>query len=106
MFSRIALFLTLLLAAAVAHGYEATGGGDIKFTPLNANPVFFSHDYHLKLKGLKCLACHFGSFTMGSGTYKIKKEKLNKRDFCGHCHSGMKAFDQNETTHCSRCHKR
>jgi hypothetical protein len=29
---------------------------------------------------------------------------LNKRDFCGHCHNGMKGFNLESEKNCSRCH--
>jgi len=84
----------------------AEGGGDITFNPANSDPVRFSHDYHLKTRGIKCSACHFRTFEQESGSFKIKKEKLNKRDFCGHCHNGMKGFDAQSDKNCKRCHNK
>ncbi len=81
------------------------GGGDIVFTPKNADPVQFSHDYHLKLRGLKCAACHFQKFMKGAG-YQMKKEEITKNAFCVHCHNGMKAFDASNDKNCTRCHKK
>ena len=83
----------------------AAGGGDISFTPKNADPVQFSHDYHLKLRGLKCAACHFQKFAKGVG-YEMKKEQITKNDFCVHCHNGLKAFDVASPNNCNRCHKK
>lgn len=83
----------------------AAGGGDITFKPANTDPVHFSHDYHLKTKGIKCTACHFTLFSNGGG-YIMKKEKLNKEEFCGHCHNGLKAFDLGSSKNCARCHKK
>jgi hypothetical protein len=31
---------------------------------------------------------------------------LNKRDFCQHCHNGMKSFDVASVKNCERCHKK
>lgn len=94
--------LALLLAASAARG----AGGDITFTPRNLDPVVFSHEHHTKSRGVKCMACHFDKFAVGSGGFKISQEKLNKRDFCGHCHNGLKAFDMGAQTNCARCHKK
>lgn len=93
----------IFLAAAV---YSATGGGNLKFTPEKAAPVYFSHEYHVDVKGIKCMACHLHRFELVRGTYKMKKGKLNKRDFCEFCHNGLKGFDAGSTKNCNRCHKR
>lgn len=81
----------------------AQNGGNITFTPKNAAPVYFSHDYHIKTRGVKCSACHFRTFT--SSGYQIKKDKLTKRDFCEHCHNGLKGFDAGSEKNCTKCHK-
>ncbi len=83
----------------------AAGGGDIVFTPQNIEPVHFSHDYHLHVRGLKCGACHFQKFAKGAG-YEMHKEKITKDGFCGHCHNGLKAFDLASSKNCTRCHKK
>lgn len=95
---------TLMLVFPPALSYAA-GGGDITFTPPNIEPVKFSHDYHLKARGLKCAACHFQKFSKGQG-YEMKKETITKRDFCVHCHNGMKGFDAASVKNCSRCHNK
>ena len=82
----------------------AAGGGDITFSPTNMDPVHFSHDYHLNIRGIKCAACHFPTFAQDAASFQIKKEMLNKRDFCGHCHNGMKGFNLESEKNCSRCH--
>ncbi len=96
----IMMMLTIALPAF------AVGGGNITVTPRTSDPVIFSHDYHMKTRGIKCVACHFSTFSDESGSYKIKKEKLNKRDFCQHCHNGMKSFDAASEKNCKRCHKK
>jgi c(7)-type cytochrome triheme protein len=92
--------LVLLAAASTA---SAVGGGDIEFKPTGADPVRFSHDHHAKTRGLKCAACHFQKFSKGQG-YEMKKETITKRDFCSHCHNGMKSFDAASGKNCTRCH--
>lgn len=96
----LALFALFLTSGA----YGA--GGDITFTPKGSGPVVFSHDLHTKSRGMKCLACHFDRFAVGGGGFKISQEKLNKREFCGHCHNGMKSFDMESKKNCVRCHKK
>ena len=99
----------LLVAAAVmtagALSVFAAGGGDITFNLTKADPVHFSHDYHLKLRGLKCAACHFQKFSKGA-SYEMNKTAITKQDFCSHCHNGMKAFDAGATKNCTRCHRK
>src|SRR5512138_550589 len=98
-----------LLAAAVmiacAIPVLAAGGGDITFNLTKADPVHFSHDYHLKLRGLKCAACHFQKFSKGA-SYEMNKSAITKQDFCAHCHNGMKGFDVGAAKNCARCHKK
>lgn len=100
-----ALFLAVMTLLCPAGTIIAAGGGDIAFNLTKVDPVRFSHDYHLKLRGLKCAACHFNKFSKGSG-YEMKKESITKRDFCEHCHNGMKAFDAAGTKNCARCHRK
>jgi c(7)-type cytochrome triheme protein len=93
--------IALLLCSTVSA--FAAGGGDITFKVPNTDPVHFSHDYHLKLRGLKCTACHFNKFARGA-TYEMKKGSITKREFCVHCHNGMKGFDLDSAKNCVRCH--
>lgn len=102
---RSSLFSVLFLPVLLATTVLAVGGGDITFTPPQADPVHFSHDYHAKARGLKCAACHFQKFAKGAG-YEMKKEAITKRDFCNHCHNGMKGFDSSAERNCARCHKK
>lgn len=99
------LLLVLLFLFTTATSALAVGGGDITFPLQKADPVHFSHDYHMKTRGLKCVACHFQKFSKGQG-YEMKKEVITKRDFCEHCHNGMKGFDAGSTKNCNRCHKK
>ena len=98
-------FVVIVTILWSAPAVLAAGGGDIQFSLTKADPVLFSHDLHLKAKGLKCAACHFQKFSKGAG-YEMKKETITKREFCEHCHNGMKAFDAGSTKNCARCHKK
>jgi len=101
------IFFVLLIACLCPYSALAViGGGDVTFKPAGTEPVVFSHDYHMKNRGIKCSACHFKTFASAEGEYQIRKEKLNKRDFCQHCHNGMKSFDVKSTGNCMRCHKK
>ncbi len=97
----IALSLVFSAQAAVA----AVGGGDLNFTPPNAKPVFFSHEQHVKAKGLKCSGCHYHAFQMAQGSYKMEMNKITKGQFCGVCHNGERYFDVKDPANCGRCHK-
>jgi c(7)-type cytochrome triheme protein len=99
----LALYLSMFYLLSPAF---SAGGGDITFTSKNADPVHFSHDFHLKLRGLKCMACHFQKFAKGGASFEMKKEELTKRTFCEHCHNGMKAFDVSNEKNCIRCHSK
>ena len=98
----LALLLTTCSTAALA----TTGGGNITFTPANIEPVHFSHDYHLKTVGIKCMACHFQKFSKSGGGYQMVRGKMTKRDFCSHCHNGLKGFDADSEKNCKRCHSK
>ncbi|MHB8844247.1 MAG: c(7)-type cytochrome triheme domain-containing protein [Nitrospirota bacterium] len=95
----------MVVLLAVGSTVFAIGGGDITFKPAGTDPVMFSHDHHAKTRGLKCAACHFQRFAQGQG-YAMNKETLTKRDFCSHCHNGMKSFDAAAAKNCTRCHKK
>ena len=97
----LVLFITMTTVGAA----ENVGGGDIKFTPKNANPVTFSHEAHVKSKGIKCTGCHYQIFHMAQGSYKMDMAKLTKGDFCGKCHNGQKSFDVKSPDNCVKCHK-
>jgi c(7)-type cytochrome triheme protein len=102
-FTRPLSIMVLLLAIGTT--VLAIGGGDITFKPTGVAPVIFSHDHHAKTHGLKCVACHFQRFSKGQG-YEMNKKSLTKRDFCSHCHNGMKSFDAAAAKNCARCHKK
>lgn len=101
----IAVLFCLSLAVSLPAAAEKVGGGDIKFTPKNTKPVTFSHEHHVKNKGIKCTGCHYQIFQMAQGSYKMDMAKITKGDFCGKCHNGQKSFDVKATDNCTRCHK-
>ncbi|HXY53678.1 MAG TPA: cytochrome c3 family protein [Nitrospirota bacterium] len=96
--------LCLVLSGGTAVA-AVPGGGDLSFTPANAKPVIFSHDLHVNIKDLKCSACHNHTFQMAKDSSKMDMSKINKGQFCGHCHNGEKAFDVKDKANCGRCHK-
>jgi c(7)-type cytochrome triheme protein len=106
--SRSLLFLSLsimILAIPCAASAGAVGGGDLRFAPVGAPPVTFSHEKHVVDKGLKCTGCHYQIFQMAQTSYKMQMNKITKGGFCGKCHNGQKAFDVREKENCSRCHQ-
>jgi c(7)-type cytochrome triheme protein len=97
--------LMLCFMVPVIAGAQKVGGGDLTFKPKGANPVVFSHQIHVSVKGLKCSGCHYHVFQMTKGSYKMDMSKITKGDFCGKCHNGQKAFDVKDTNNCVKCHK-
>ena len=98
----VLLSALILTAAALA---QKVGGGAIHFTPKNAGPVLFSHQSHVKNKGIKCTECHYQIFQMAQGSYKMDMSKMTKGDFCGKCHNGQRSFDVKSQDTCSKCHR-
>ena len=97
-------FLVLFAMLCIPDVIIAQSGGDLRFTPSGMDPIIFSHDHHTKGKGVRCMACHFQMFEKTGKSYQMKREKLTKKDFCEHCHNGMKGFDAQSTKNCTRCH--
>ncbi|OGW40580.1 MAG: hypothetical protein A2010_01655 [Nitrospirae bacterium GWD2_57_9] len=98
----LVLFCLAMPLSAIA---QKVGGGDMTFKPKGASDVTFSHEVHVKTKGLKCTGCHYQVFQMTQGSYKMDMSKLTKGDFCGKCHNGQKSFDVKDTKNCAKCHK-
>ncbi|MDH4162959.1 MAG: cytochrome c3 family protein [Nitrospirota bacterium] len=46
--------------------------------PKNASPVVFSHEIHVKSRGIKCTACHYQIFQMSKGSSKIDMSMITK----------------------------
>ncbi|MDH4162359.1 MAG: hypothetical protein OEW15_06675 [Nitrospirota bacterium] len=101
----LTLAIVLGFVIPIAAAAQKVGGGDIKFTPKNASPVTFSHELHVKGKGIKCTGCHYQIFQMAQGSYKMDMSKITKGDFCGKCHNGQKSFDVKGSENCAKCHK-
>lgn len=101
-----ALVVFSLLFSSVA--FSQANRGDITFTLKNAAPVHFSHDYHTKKRGVKCAACHFQTFAESRSVdgFRMNKAKITKRDFCRHCHNGLKGFNADSEKNCDRCHRK
>ncbi|MEW6334807.1 MAG: c(7)-type cytochrome triheme domain-containing protein [Thermodesulfobacteriota bacterium] len=98
----IAVYVSMSPAAAAR---KTVGGGDLRFTPKDVRQVVFSHESHMKMRGIKCASCHYRVFQMAHGSWKMKMEKMTKGDFCGKCHDGRIAFPVNDREFCSRCHQ-
>ncbi len=96
----LVIFIVLLSLPAVA----VTEKGNITFELKKAGNVMFSHDYHTKMRGVKCSACHYQSFSASNNGFQMKRDKMTKRDFCEHCHNGLKGFDARSESNCMRCH--
>lgn len=106
MLARAGTLLVFALSFSSVAFAQATKG-NITFTPKNAAPVLFSHDYHTKIRGVKCAACHFQTFAASRSAdgFRMNTAKITKRDFCGHCHNGLKGFNAESEKNCVRCHK-
>jgi c(7)-type cytochrome triheme protein len=101
-----AFYLFLILAEPISAMARTTaGGGDLIFTPNGAGKVLFSHELHVKVKGLKCTRCHYHVFQMSKESYKMNMAKITKGAFCGKCHNGQKSFDVSDPKNCTKCHK-
>lgn len=99
------MVVVLSFAVPLSAFAQRIGGGDLTFKPNNASPVVFSHELHVKGKGMKCTGCHYQIFQMTQGSSKIDMSKITKGDFCGKCHNGQKAFDAKDEKNCVRCHR-
>ena len=95
----------ILFLVSLNTAVASTGGGDKLFKPKGAQPVFFSHEQHVTVRGAKCSACHYHAFQMSEQSYDITMEKLSKGQFCGICHNGERAFDVKDKANCDKCHK-
>ena len=97
------ILVIALLVVQCNIAFAEAGKGNITFSLKKAGPVVFSHEYHTRIRGVRCAACHFQTFSAGN-SLRMKQEKMTKRDFCGHCHNGLKGFDAQSEKNCTRCH--
>lgn len=95
------LVITTSLLSVVCAGAVETK--DIKFNFKNANPVVFSHKFHLKVYNNNCKICHNAIYNL-SDTKRYTMAEMEKTKSCGGCHSGVKAFSVASGKDCSRCH--
>uniref|UniRef100_A0A831UFZ6 Cytochrome C n=1 Tax=Geobacter metallireducens TaxID=28232 RepID=A0A831UFZ6_GEOME len=92
------LFLACVLPATAKETKEIT----YKFK--NAEPVVFSHDYHLGKYNNNCRICHNTLFNL-KNRKRFTMVEMEKGKSCGACHTGMKAFSVANDAECGRCHK-
>ena len=64
---------------------------DIRFPFKNAEPVVFSHEFHLGKYNNNCKVCHNAIFDIRKQRHYTMKE-MEKTKSCGACHTGVKAF--------------
>ncbi len=91
----------MLLAAASAGAVETK---DIQFSFKNADPVIFSHQFHLNKYHNNCRICHNAIFNIKNRRHFTMAE-MEKTRSCGACHSGMSAFSVASEKDCVKCHK-
>ena len=103
MLKRILLFtvVQLLLIVTVSIAAETK---DIRFTFKNADPVIFSHQFHLEKYSNKCKVCHDAIFNLSRKQHSTMAE-MEKTKSCGACHTGVKAFSVASESDCVKCHK-
>ncbi|MBK5275127.1 MAG: cytochrome c3 family protein [Desulfuromonadales bacterium] len=103
MLKHLVLFAyVIVMFSAVCAGAAETK--DIKFPFKNAEPVVFSHEFHLVKYNNNCKVCHNAIFNMKDRRHFTMAE-MEKTKSCGACHSGVKAFSVSSEKDCSRCHK-
>jgi len=99
-FTLILLFIGLLTPLA-SHAAETK---DIQFKFKNAEPVVFSHSFHLTKYNNNCKVCHNAIFDIRKRRHFTMAD-MEKTKSCGACHSGVKAFSVTSDKDCVRCHK-
>jgi c(7)-type cytochrome triheme protein len=77
---------------------------DIRFHFKNAEPVVFSHDFHLTKYNNNCKVCHNVIFNIREKR-RFTMAEMEKTRSCGACHTGVKAFSVTDEKSCIRCHK-
>lgn len=96
------LALGLLLISAVCAVAAETK--DIRFSFKNADPVVFSHEFHLGVYRNNCKICHDAIFNLRNRKHYTMAE-MERTKSCGACHTGVKAFSVATEKDCVRCHK-
>jgi c(7)-type cytochrome triheme protein len=90
------------MLSAVCAGAAETK--DIKFPFKNAEPVVFSHEFHLGKYTNNCKICHNAIFNLKERRHFTMAE-MERTKSCGACHTGVKAFSVASEKDCVRCHK-
>jgi c(7)-type cytochrome triheme protein len=98
-FTLIALLIGLL-TPLVSSAAETK---DIQFKFKNADPVVFSHAFHLIKYNNNCKVCHNAIFDIRKRRHFTMAE-MEKTKACGACHTGVKAFSVTSEKDCIRCH--
>ncbi len=98
---RLAILTLLILCALPVFAAETK---DIKFSVKNADPVTFSHDFHLPKYNNNCKVCHNAIFNLKT-RHHFTMAEMEKTKGCGACHTGVKAFSVADSKSCTRCHK-
>ncbi|HSR10127.1 MAG TPA: cytochrome c3 family protein [Thermodesulfobacteriota bacterium] len=80
------------------------GGGDVIFKPPKAQPVTFSHDFHVNL-GTACQKCHPNPYVTREKDKAVTMAEMRQGKSCGACHNGKMAFSVAAKEQCSKCHK-
>ncbi|NJD92398.1 MAG: cytochrome C [Geobacter sp.] len=101
-FSRIALLVFLAALLPVLSFAKETK--DIPFNFKNAEPVIFSHDFHLEKYKNNCRICHNAIFNLRQKK-RFTMAEMEATKSCGACHSGIKAFSVKDEKYCTKCHK-
>ncbi|MBI2354632.1 MAG: cytochrome c3 family protein [Deltaproteobacteria bacterium] len=103
MLKRVFLFAVaqMLLFSAAATAAETK---DIRFTFKSADPVVFSHEFHLSKYNHNCKICHDAIFNLRSRK-RFTMAEMERTKSCGACHSGIKAFSVASEKECVKCHK-
>jgi c(7)-type cytochrome triheme protein len=97
------LFAGIFLLTSIALG--RVGGGDIVFNPKKANPVTFSHDFHVKDLGLACQKCHPNPYITRDKDKPLTMAAMNQGKSCGACHNGKGGFSVKAKDKCGMCHR-
>jgi c(7)-type cytochrome triheme protein len=99
----LVLFIyAIVMLSAVCAGAAETK--DIKFSFKSADPVVFSHEFHLGKYNNNCKICHNAIFNLKDRRHFTMAE-MEKTKSCGACHSGVRAFSVASEKDCIRCHK-
>jgi c(7)-type cytochrome triheme protein len=95
------LILTLALSLLIVASADAAQVVYFRFK--SAEPVPFSHDFHLQKYNKNCKICHVSIFRLDK-RQRTTMAEMEKGKSCGACHNGVKAFSVAEERFCKKCH--